>query len=227
VPLSRAALEAGVALRTAQRWLARHRAGGLVGLARPVRSDRGRRRTHPELVRLIEGLALTRPAPSSASIARRAAQTATTRGWPVPVCQTVHAIVRDLDPALLALAQEGADAYRDRYELVLRRQAKAPNEIWQADDTELDVLVVDVDGRPARPWLTAVLDDHSRALPGYSVWLGAPSALGTSCASGRRSGGRPIRPGRSAASRRSCTSITEATSPAATSARSRSTCTSS
>ena len=28
-----------------------------------------------------------------------------------------------------------------------------------------------------RPWLTTVVDDHSRAVAGYMVMLGAPSAL--------------------------------------------------
>lgn len=59
VPLTRAAREAGVPFRTAQRWLARYRQGGLAGLLDRPRSDRGR--SHglpPELERLIEGLAL-------------------------------------------------------------------------------------------------------------------------------------------------------------------------
>jgi putative transposase len=30
---------------------------------------------------------------------------------------------------------------------------------------------------PARPWLTVVEDDHSRAIAGHAVNLGAPSAL--------------------------------------------------
>ena len=39
VPLTRAAREAGVPLRTTQRWLARYHRDGLAGLARTVRSD--------------------------------------------------------------------------------------------------------------------------------------------------------------------------------------------
>lgn len=69
--------------------------------------------------------------------------------------------------------------WRDRYELVYRRTADAPNRMWQIDHTLLDVLVLDPAGTPVRPWLTVVLDDHSRAVPGYSNTLGAPSTLGT------------------------------------------------
>jgi transposase InsO family protein len=34
----------------------------------------------------------------------------------------------------------------------------------------------------ARPWLTVILDDYSRAVAGYMVFLGAPSSLHTSLA---------------------------------------------
>src|SRR3954452_7336991 len=54
VPLARAAGEAGMPLRTAQRWLARYRRAGLAGLARPVRSDAGAHRAPSELVALVE-----------------------------------------------------------------------------------------------------------------------------------------------------------------------------
>ncbi len=86
-------------------------------------------------------------------------------GWPWPAYRTVARIVTDLDPALVTLGLEGTKKYRETYDLVYRREAKAPNEIWQADHTELDIWVLDDKGRPARPWLTAIEDDHSRDLP--------------------------------------------------------------
>lgn len=141
VLLAVAAREAGVPLRTAQRWLARYRADGVVGLARTARADRGQRRVPAELVRLIEGLALSRPRPSVATIARRVVRAATAQGWPAPSYSTVHTIVAELDPHLLTLAHDGPVALRDRYELVYRRQAERPNMIWQADHTELDLLI--------------------------------------------------------------------------------------
>jgi putative transposase len=62
------------------------------------------------------------------------------------------------------------------------REASRPNEIWQADHTQLDLWVITPSGQPARPWLTAVEDDHSRAVAGYGLNLGAPSALNTALA---------------------------------------------
>ncbi len=94
VPLSEAATDAGISARTARRWLARYRADGPEGLARPIRPEAGKRTFPKELVELIEGMALLK----------------------------------------------------------------------------------------ARPWLTTVLDDHSRVIAGYMVFLGAPSALNTSLA---------------------------------------------
>ena len=80
---------------------------------------------------------------------------------------------------MVTLALEGSAAYRDRFELIHRHRAERPNALWQADHTRLDVLVIDADGKPARPWLTTVIDDHSRAVAGYTVFLGAPSAMQT------------------------------------------------
>lgn len=123
-----------------------------------------------------------RPPPSLASIHRHVATIAQAHDWPVPSYATVRAIATALDAGLTTLAHHGQAAYRDRYELVYRREARHPNDQWQADHTELDVLILDPAGRPARPWLTAVIDDHSRAVAGYTVFLGAPTALQTALA---------------------------------------------
>ena len=179
VPLTRAAREAGVPLRTTQRWLARYHRDGLAGLARTVRSDAGAHRASPELVALIEGLGLKRPRSSAAAIHRRVRDVAAARGWRAPSYGTVHAILSCLDPAMVTLALDGPVAYRDCYELIHRHCAEAPNALWQADHTLLDLLVLDESGKPARPWLTTVLDDHSRAVAGYMAFLGAPSVINT------------------------------------------------
>ena len=71
VSVVQAATTAGVATRTLHRWLAAYRRDGLAGLARRQRLDRGERRVAPEMVALIEGLALRRPRPSVAAIHRR------------------------------------------------------------------------------------------------------------------------------------------------------------
>lgn len=182
VSLADAAAAAGIPARTARHWLARFRTAGLPGLARVPRRDRATRRQPPELVALVEGLALRRPRSTTAHIHRQAVRLAGERGWQAPSYGTVRSIVIALDPGLLALAHDGPAGYRDRFELVYRREAAAANAIWQADHIQLDVRILDHAGRPARPWLTAILDDFSRAVAGYAVNLGAPSALQTALA---------------------------------------------
>jgi len=94
----------------------------------------------------------------------------------------VDAIVRALDPAMTTLAHDGDKRYRETFDLIHRREAEGPNNIWQADHTELDLWVIDPSGLPARPWLTVIEDDHSRAVAGYAVSLEAPSAMNTALA---------------------------------------------
>lgn len=130
----------------------------------------------------IERLALTRPRPALATLHRLAAADAQQRELPTPSYATVRQIVRALDPALATLALEGPVSYRDKHELVFRRRAERPSQTWQSDHTELEILIVGADGKPDRPWLTTVMDDYSRAICGYMVFTGAPSARNTALA---------------------------------------------
>ena len=57
-------------------------------------------------------------------------------------------------------------AYSNTYELVHRREVETPNAIWQADHTPLDILLVRPVLDAAKPRLTVVLDDYSRAVAG-------------------------------------------------------------
>ena len=182
VSLAATAKHADVPLRTAQRWLARYRAEGLAGLARAPRSDSGHHKLMSELTQLIEGMALHKPRLSVAAIHRRISGLAQKQNWPTPSYGSVYAIVRGLDPGMVTLALEGHAAWRDRFELIYHHRAERPNAIWQADHTMLDILVLDANGNFERPWLTTVIDDHSRAVAGYTVFTGAPSALNTSLA---------------------------------------------
>jgi putative transposase len=181
-PLARVAAEEHVPERTLRRWLAAYRDGGLAALARRPRSDRGTRQMPPDLKLLIEGLALRRPPPTTATVHRQAADLAREQGWPVPSYAAVYDVVEAIDPAMAVLAHEGSKRYKEVFDLVYRREAGKPNEIWQADHTRLDLWVVTPSGKPARPWLTLIEDDHSRAVAGYAVNLGTPSALTTALA---------------------------------------------
>ncbi len=136
VPVPTLAEQHGLALRTLRRWVARYRAHGLVGLLRKPRGDQGqRRRLAAEFQHVIEGLALQTPRPSIASVYRQAVKLAPHHGWPCPSYGTVYAVIRQLPPALVTLAHQGAQAYSDQFDLIHRREASCANDIWQADHT--------------------------------------------------------------------------------------------
>jgi putative transposase len=183
VTMADAARANGLRPRTVQRWRTTYDRAGLVGLARKRRSDRGQSKAlSPTLAGLVEGLALRRPAPTAAAVHRQVADVATRHGWTPPTYASVYAAIAALDPGLVCIAHEGSKAYREAFDLIHRREAERPNEIWQADHTLLDIWLLDERGKPCRPWLTSIIDDHSRALSGYFLGFQAPSALITALA---------------------------------------------
>lgn len=182
IPLATLARETDIGLRTLQRWKKDYLSGGIDALRTARRADRGSRRTSSDLVAFVERLALTRPRPSIATLHRLARDEAEREGVEPPGYYAVRSIVQSLDPALVTLALEGPASYRDKHELVFRRRAARPNATWQADHTELDILTRSANGKPERPWLTVILDDYSRAICGYTLFTGAPSAMNTALA---------------------------------------------
>ena len=143
VPLARLAAEAGLSERTPRRWLAAYRSKGITGLERMRRSDAGaRRHLDPDLEAMIRALATRRPRPTISAIHRRVVTEAVARGVVEPSHAVVADVAREVRAARIAVAADAA-GYRDRHELVRRRDAAAPNEMWQADHAMLDVLVLD------------------------------------------------------------------------------------
>lgn len=182
-PLLRVASKSRISLRTARRWVKRYRTHGLAGLARQTRRDRGARRSvSPELTRIIEGLALAQPPMTVAAIRREIAKGAMEAHERPPSYGTVRRVVSLIAPSLLALGRDGEKTYRDSFELVQRRETSAPNEFWQADHTQLDVVIRRDDRRDGRPWLTIITDEFSRAIAGFALSFDAPSSLRTSLA---------------------------------------------
>lgn len=178
--LQEAIQDQGISLRTARYWVTQYRQSGLRGLVRKRRADRGGyRQFSAELVQLVEGLALQKPRLSQAAIHRRVVEFTTARGEVAPSYSSVYHFIQQLDPALVVLAHEGSRAYQETFDLLHRREAKAPNELWQADHTLLDIWIKNEKGCAAKPWLTVVMDDYSRAVAGYFLSFSAPSAWQT------------------------------------------------
>lgn len=166
---------------TVQLWVKQYREKGLSGLAKPAkRSDKGKSRRLPEqAITLVEGLALQTPPRSAAAIHRQVVEIAKAQGWKPPSYERVRQIIKHLDPALVTMAHQGADTYREEFDLLYRREASHANALWQADHAPLDVLLLDETGKSAKPWLTAIQDDYSRMIVGYRLSFQKPSALTT------------------------------------------------
>jgi putative transposase len=173
----------GVSFRTLQRWVAQYRKYGLASLVRKPRADRGERRAVSARIReIIEGLALEKPPLPITSIHRQVCKFAETIGEPVPSYWMVYDLIRELPESLRVLAHRGSRVYGELYDMVHRREASKPNAIWQVDHAQLDIQLIREGCSPARPWLTIVIDDYSRAVAGYYLGFEPPSSLRTSLA---------------------------------------------
>jgi putative transposase len=59
----------------------------------------------------------------------------------------------------------------------MRIEIEYSNQVWQADHTPVDVLVVDAVGNVlGRPWLTTIIDTYSRCVMGYYLGMEKPSS---------------------------------------------------
>lgn len=155
----------------------------MTALVRKKRTDRGERRVvSAKLKEAIEGLSLQKPPLPIAALYRQVLRFSKDVGEKAPSYGTVFNIIRSLPAGLVTLAHEGTKAYSNTFELVHRREASGPNAIWQADHTPLDILLLRPDGEAAKPWLSIVIDDYSRAVAGYFLSFEDPSTLHTSLA---------------------------------------------
>jgi putative transposase len=182
-PLQTVAADGKVPFRTAQRWVSQFRKFGLIALARKTRADRGARRViSPKLKEAIEALAMESPPLPVRSIWRQIRVFAETIGEPPPRYGLVYDLIREIPFGLLTLAPRGGKTYSEKFDLVHRREAPRSNAIWQADHAQLGIRLVREDGQIAKPWLTIVIDDYSRAIAGYFLGFDPPSSTRTALA---------------------------------------------
>lgn len=183
VPLPKIAKNQTITSRTLKRWVKSYRENGLAGLERKERSDKGERPTiTKELAELVEALVLKKPPISLAAIHRKVVKVAKQKGITEPSYRVIWLTAKQIDPALILLAHEGSKIYNQEYELLYRREANAPNEVWQADHTPLDIVLLDENGVSRKPWLTIIIDDYSRAICGYYITFEDPCSINTALA---------------------------------------------
>jgi putative transposase len=143
---------------------------GAQGLADLVRVDKGTSRSFPQTtIRLIEGLALQRPPHSAVSIHQQVTTIATEQSWNSSGYASVCQIIKDLESALVILVYEGGETNWEGFEFLYRIEATHTNPRWQADYTPLAIWLLNEEGKLAKPWLTIIKDDYSRAVASFPL----------------------------------------------------------
>jgi putative transposase len=172
-----------VPLRTIQHWVKRFKDDGLKGLERKTRKDKDSHTAIGDgLKETAIAMAIGAPHLPVAAIHDKLKEIASMHSEHCPSYGLVSQIVKKIDPAILLLAQQGAKAYREKYELIFRRECQRPNQIWQADHSLLDIYLLNAKAEYQKPWLTVVVDDFSRAVCGYCLSFDAPSSMRTALA---------------------------------------------
>jgi len=169
--------ESGLSERTIWRLLQLYRDEGLEGLLRKTRSDRGIRKMPEDLRQVIEGLCLRTPRASLSWIHKKVTEYCRKQSLKAPSYGTIRHIYLDLHPHEKVLAHDGERAYKEAFEIIHRMEADRPNEFWQCDHKQLDIFASDFRGRTGKLWLTAIIDDYSRAIPGYYLGIEPPNSM--------------------------------------------------
>ncbi len=183
ISLSEISKQKNIPLRTMQRWVKRYTEQGLAGLEHKSRSDKNiYRAVTKEQVRIIQALALEKPRLSITTIYRKITDLAKQQNQTFPKYDVIYRILNKMDAGLITLAHEGSTAYRDKFEIIYRRETSSVNEIWQADHTPLDIFLLNEKGEAQKPWLTIIEDDCSRAISGFYLTFEHPSAVNTALA---------------------------------------------
>lgn len=181
--LSSIAKTNNIHLRTLQRWVVQYNKERLKGLDRKKRSDIGAyRKIATKTKELIEGLALQKRNITIATITRSIRSYCLEQNILPISYHTVRKIIKKIPKDLNILAKYGDKVYENSYEVVMRRESKYPNEVWQVDHSLLNVKILLDNEKEEFPWLTIVIDDFSRAVMGFCLFIGAPSAIQTALA---------------------------------------------
>lgn len=171
----------GVSERTVWRWLAEAGRDERAADEPGARAQTGTRFTITPEVRALLALWKGNVAAVQRELAARAAghpvaDVGTQAGPPpdVPSLTTLHrAIRRDLTPGERAGLAGGERAAR-KHDVFLARPRGWRNQVWETDHVQAAVLV-DVEGKARRPWITWFTDCATNAITGVAVTPGDPS----------------------------------------------------
>ena len=158
-------------------------------VARKPGPARGTRRLPLEIegiiARAIEATFLRRERPTLEKLCREVRTTCYQAGLKSPSRSAISVRIAAISPKEIVKAREGSEAARGRFALVRSGlRPRAPLDLVQVDHTKVDIQLVDDLARAplGRPWLTVLLDVHSRSVLGFTVSFDAPSATSVALA---------------------------------------------
>src|SRR5208283_1137468 len=133
----------------------------------------------------IETIYKTREKPRLKRLYREVRHDCLAAGLKPPSLKAVSARVSARSLKEMVTAREGADAARDRFSPAIGGlKTTAPLHLVQIDHTLVDIQLADERFRAVlgRPWLTLVLDVHTRSVLGLYVSLDPPSSVSVALA---------------------------------------------
>ncbi len=173
--------------QTIYNWIAKaQNEDGTNALERKKRSTQGQSSLHPDLRDFAIDLFLAKERYSLAEVERRTCNEAkrlvaevgehiTEAEW--PTYEKIRFLDAQIPESAKKHAREGSRSQRNTHELVGRFEAEHRNHIWQCDHHLLDILVMNPEtGQPERPWMTAIIDDYSRAIVGNYISFDHPNS---------------------------------------------------
>jgi putative transposase len=149
----------------------------------------GARRLDPAIDALVEAaidaIYLTPERPTVKRLLRQVRQDCLAAGLKAPSMKALRARVTARSLRERTKAREGPEVAGNRFRLVkIGLRTERPLQVVQIDHTKVDIMLVDDVTRACigRPWLTLVLDVHTRMVVGLYLSLDAPCATSAALA---------------------------------------------
>lgn len=168
---------AGISPATLYRKMDRYERLGALGLVneRYLESGKGldgtrRRVLSDEAMKWIKAMCLRQPAPTGAHVYRQFEIVAPLKKWHVPSKATLYRVIDEILVSERVMGQQGARAFEQKCQPKLKRDYSSLlfMQVIVGDGHQFDVFV-NLNGRPARLWLSCWEDMRSREIVGWCV----------------------------------------------------------
>jgi putative transposase len=165
------AVKLGVTERTVENWLASYKKSRLGGLVRKKRRDRGKARAaNRKAVEWVKAEYIKPHQPSVKEIHEALSRQYIQSNIDAPSYSFVRSVCNSIDPDLVARCRIGEREYQNKFSYYAQRKKPPLPRMWvDGDHHQCDRPVIFRDGSIGRPWLTAIRDNCTLEILGFSV----------------------------------------------------------